>query len=77
MATQDKNQPPSQNTPSQNRGKNLGQGLSGITDRQRRELAGTGDDAPTQDQREAGREGSASGDPRSNERSEEQSGSRH
>ena len=72
MATQDKNRPPSQN-----KGKNLGQGLSGITDQQRRELAGTGDDAPTQDQREAGRGGSADDDPRSNERSEEQSGSRH
>jgi hypothetical protein len=72
MATQDKNQPPSQN-----KGKNLGQGLSGITDQQRRELAGTGDDAPTQDQREGEREGNADDDPRSNERSEEQSGSRH
>jgi hypothetical protein len=74
MAKQDKNQPPSQN-----KGKNLGQGLSGITDQQRRELAGTGDDAPTQDQREAGHERRADtdGDPRSNERSEEQSGNRH
>ena len=72
MATQDKNE-----SPSRNKGKNLGQGLSGITDQQRRELAGTGDDAPTQDQREAGREGGADDDPRSNERSEEQSGNRH
>ena len=32
-------------------GRNLGQGLGNITDRQRRELAGSGDDAPTQDQR--------------------------
>jgi hypothetical protein len=72
MATQDKNQ-----APSQNKGKNLGQGLSGVNDQQRRELAGTGDDSPTQDQREAGQEGSAGDDRRSNERSEEQSGSRH
>jgi hypothetical protein len=72
MATQDKNQ-----APSQNKGKNLGQGLSGITDQRRRELAGTGDDAPTQDQRETGREAKTGGDPRSNERSEEQSGNRH
>ena len=72
MATQGKNQ-----APSHNKGKNLGQGLSGITDQQRRELAGTGDDAPTQDQREAGRERATDGDTRSNERSEEQSGNRH
>ena len=36
----------------QGKGKNLGQGLAGITDKQRRELAGRGDDAPTQDQPE-------------------------
>ena len=34
-------------------GRNLGQGLGNITDRQRRELAGSGDDAPTEDQRTA------------------------
>ena len=34
----------------QGKGKNLGQGLAGITDQQRRELAGSGDDAPTKDQ---------------------------
>lgn len=32
-------------------GRNLGQGLGNITDEQRRDLAGSGDDAPTQDQR--------------------------
>jgi hypothetical protein len=63
MATRDKNQPPSQN-----KGKNLGQGLSGIKDQERRELAGSGDDAPTQDQRD---------DTRGSERSEDQSGTRH
>jgi len=68
MSSRDKNQPPSQN-----RGKNLGQGLAGIRDTQRRELAGSGDDAPTQDQRR----GRQQDDPRSNERSEERSGSRH
>jgi hypothetical protein len=35
----------------QNSGKNLGQGLAGVNDNQRRDLAGSGDDAPTQDQR--------------------------
>ena len=34
----------------QGKGKNLGQGLAGITDKQRRDLAGRGDDAPTKDQ---------------------------
>lgn len=34
-----------------NKGKNLGQGLANINDNQRRDLAGSGDDAPTQDQR--------------------------
>ena len=34
----------------QDKGKNLGQGLAGITDKQRRDLAGRGDDAPTKDQ---------------------------
>lgn len=33
------------------KGKNLGQGLANINDNQRRDLAGSGDDAPTQDQR--------------------------
>jgi hypothetical protein len=36
---------------SSNKGKNLGQGLANINDNQRRDLAGSGDDAPTQDQR--------------------------
>ena len=31
-------------------GKNLGQGLGNIRDQQRRDLAGSGDDAPTKDQ---------------------------
>jgi hypothetical protein len=35
-----------------NPGKNLGQGLAGVNDNQRRDLAGSGDDAPTQDQRD-------------------------
>lgn len=39
------------------KGKNLGQGLANITDKQRRDLAGTGDDAPTQDQRREPRSG--------------------
>jgi hypothetical protein len=34
-----------------NKGRNLGQGLANINDNQRRDLAGSGDDAPTQDQR--------------------------
>ena len=32
------------------KGKNLGQGLAGITDNDRRDLAPSGDDAPTKDQ---------------------------
>ena len=56
MADSDKHQPPSANAD-----KEPGQ------ERQHRERAGSGDDAPAQDP----------GDPRSNERSEEQSGSRH
>jgi hypothetical protein len=31
-------------------GRNLGQGLGNIRDQQRRDLAGSGEDAPTQDQ---------------------------
>lgn len=31
-------------------GKNLGQGLGNIRDQQRRDLAGSGEDAPTRDQ---------------------------
>ena len=34
----------------QGKGKNLGQGLAGITDQERRDLAPSGDDAPTRDQ---------------------------
>ena len=34
----------------QGKGKNLGQGLAGITDQERRDLAPSGDDAPTKDQ---------------------------
>ena len=34
----------------QGKGENLGQGLAGITDKHRRDLAGRGDDAPTKDQ---------------------------
>jgi hypothetical protein len=34
----------------QGKGKNLGQGLAGITDRERRDLAPGGDDASTKDQ---------------------------
>ena len=33
------------------KGKNLGQGLAGINDKDRRDLMGNGDDAPTKDQR--------------------------
>jgi hypothetical protein len=36
----------------QNSGKNLGHGLGGVNDNPRRDLAGSGDEAPTQDQRE-------------------------
>lgn len=34
----------------QGKGKNLGQGLAGITDKERRDLAPSGNDAPTKDQ---------------------------
>lgn len=34
----------------QGKGKNLGQGLAGITDQERRDLAPSGDEAPTKDQ---------------------------
>ncbi|KQY52621.1 hypothetical protein ASD14_08535 [Lysobacter sp. Root494] len=34
----------------QDKGKNLGQGLAGITDQERRDLAQSGEDAPTKDQ---------------------------
>lgn len=34
----------------QGKGRNLGQGLAGITDQERRDLAPSGDDAPTKDQ---------------------------
>lgn len=34
-----------------NKGKNLGQGLAGLRDDQRRDLVGSGDDTPTKDQR--------------------------
>lgn len=37
----------------QGKGRNLGQGLANITDQDRRDLAPSGDDAPTQDQRGA------------------------
>lgn len=46
---------------SHDRGKNLGQGLANITDKQRRDLAGTGDDAPTEDQRRPERSGHQEG----------------
>ena len=36
----------------QGKGRNLGQGLANITDQDRRDLAPSGDDAPTQDQRD-------------------------
>jgi len=36
----------------QGKGKNLGQGLANISDQDRRDLAPSGDDAPTQDQRD-------------------------
>jgi hypothetical protein len=35
------------------KGKNLGRGLGNITDKDRRDLAGRGDDAPTKDQAQA------------------------
>lgn len=38
------------NDSNHDKGKNLGQGLANITDQQRRDLAGSGDRAPTQDQ---------------------------
>jgi len=34
----------------QGKGKNLGQGLAGVTDQERRDLAPSGDRAPTKDQ---------------------------
>ena len=34
----------------QDRGRNLGKGLAGVTPQERRDLAGSGDDAPTKDQ---------------------------
>lgn len=34
------------------KGRNLGQGLANITDEDRRDLAPSGDDAPTQDQQD-------------------------
>ena len=34
----------------QGKGKNLGQGLAGVTDQERRDLSPSGDDAPTKDQ---------------------------
>jgi hypothetical protein len=34
----------------QGKGKNLGQGLAGITDQERRDLARSGENAPTKDQ---------------------------
>jgi len=34
----------------QGKGKNLGQGLAGVTDQQRRDLASSGGNAPTKDQ---------------------------
>lgn len=34
----------------QGKGRNLGQGLAGIADQERRDLAPSGDDAPTKDQ---------------------------
>ena len=46
-------------------GKNLGQGLGNVTDEQRRDLAGSGDDAPTKDQaarQTSGERGAARGD---------------
>ena len=54
----------------QGKGENLGQGLAGITDKQRRDLAGRGDDAPTKDQSGIGsgeqnqRKDGKDGDPR-------------
>ena len=36
----------------QGKGRNIGQGLANITDQDRRDLAPSGDDAPTQDQRD-------------------------
>ena len=50
-------------------GKNLGQGLGNIRDQQRRDLAGSGDDAPTKDQ--AARQ--ASGEQGAREGSEDRS----
>ena len=34
----------------QDKGRNPGQGLAGVTDQERRDLAGSTDDAPTRDQ---------------------------
>ena len=39
-----------QKKPGQERGTNLGKGLAGVTSQERRDLAGSGDDAPTKDQ---------------------------
>ena len=68
MTNRDKNQPPSQN-----RGKNLGQGLTGIKDHQRRDLAGSGDEAPTKDQSER----PTSGERGTRDDAQDSSGGRH
>ena len=54
------------------KGKNLGQGLAGITDQQRRDLASGGDNAPTKDQ--SGRPPQANRDQQQNSKD---SGTRH
>lgn len=36
----------------QGKGRNRGQGIANVTDEQRRDLAPSGDDAPTEDQRD-------------------------
>lgn len=59
----------------QGKGKNLGQGLGNITDQERRDLAPSGDDAPTRDQ--AGRLTSGEQGQQRNRRDDGQGRTRH
>ena len=59
----------------QGKGRTLGQGLAGITDQERRDLAPSGDDAPTKDQSDrltSGEQGQQKNSP-----SEKRSDTRH
>lgn len=71
----------------QGKGRNLGQGVANLTDEQRRDLAPSGDEAPTEDQRgkltsgERGhardQEGAGGGDQRNAGRDERGNPTRH